>query len=377
MSIQTQSRTALRELIALLQEVDERWCGPEWNVNSAEDVAASHRAFMHILESGVVSYFEQAPTHPDLRRIATPTRKALGDCSDAVYFDAPICPEHSYVVRGTIHGASYFSLSIDNVPTDGRWTGTVGASIDHTKMEIEDDGAFTIYLGGDKREGNWLPLTAEAGRVMTRHFFEEENTAADDPDLEPRMHIECLSATEPPGPPDDASIAADIRRVTTAIRYRTLEMPVAVGGLVKDFVSTIPNVFPQPQSPGNQAATAGEEAFYCMAPFLLGPDEALVITGRWPDCHFGNVCLWNRFRQTFDFTSRTVSLNRNQTVLEDDGSFRMILAHEDPGLPNWMDTEGKLSGLIFWRFFLVTGDVEAPQGTVMKLADLRVEKGAH
>ena len=35
MSIQTESRQALRELIALLQEADERWAGPEWRTSPA------------------------------------------------------------------------------------------------------------------------------------------------------------------------------------------------------------------------------------------------------------------------------------------------------------------------------------------------------
>ncbi|MDQ1381242.1 MAG: hypothetical protein QOJ71_1961, partial [Actinomycetota bacterium] len=68
---------------------------------------------------------------------------------------------------------------------------------------------------------------------------------------------------------------------------------------------------------------------------------------------------------------RTASLNRASTTLEPDGSFRMVLAHSDPGVPNWIDTEGKGFGMVFWRFFLPEGDVETPKATVMKLADVR------
>ena len=92
-----------------------------------------------------------------------------------------------------------------------------------------------------------------------------------------------------------------------------------------------------------------------MAPFFLATDEALVITVRCPECRFAIVCRWNRFQQTFDYRDRSVSLNRAQTQLEPDGSFRMILAHQDPGLPNWLDTEGNPFGLVFWRFFLAEG----------------------
>jgi hypothetical protein len=47
------------------------------------------------------------------------------------------------------------------------------------------------------------------------------------------------------------------------------------------------------------------------------------------------------------------------------------VAHDDPGLPNWIDTEGRQSGSIFWRFFLPEGTIETPQTEVVKLSSLR------
>ena len=103
----------------------------------------------------------------------------------------------------------------------------------------------------------------------------------------------------------------------------------------------------------------------------ITPDEALVITGRWPTCAFANVALWNRYLQTFDYAHRPVSRNRANTVLEPDGSFRMVIAHEDPGVDNWIDTEGRPFGMVFWRFFLAEGEIETPQATVVQAEDLR------
>jgi hypothetical protein len=136
------------------------------------------------------------------------------------------------------------------------------------------------------------------------------------------------------------------------------------------FVSITPNDFPTPVVPGNMAFAAFDAA-YSMAPYLIGPDEALVITGRWPECVFANVCLWNRWSQMYDYVNRQVSRNRANTTLEPDGSFRMILAHSDPGLPNWIDTEGRPLGTVFWRFFLPEGDIETPMAEVVKFDDLK------
>jgi hypothetical protein len=370
MVIQSQSRTALQELIELLQEIDQHWCSEERNLGSAEDVAGSHRAMMHILEAGLVGYFEQDARTPSFRRIVTPSRKLTGDNSDAIYFDAPLDPRFAYVIRGNMNRAVYFSLTIEEGARDGHLSKTTGGVINDTEIDVDADGNFTVYLGGAPRERNWLRLTENASRVTTRHYFELAAPAAMDPSLEPTMQIECISETDLPSPPNDESVSAGIRRVCNMVRTRTLEMPQLAGDEMPGFVSITPNAFPEPQTPGNFGLAAAD-AHYSMAPFLLGPDEALVMTGRWPKCRFANVCLWNRFQQTFDYLNRSVSLNRTQTQADENGCFSMILAHEDPGLPNWLDTEGNPFGLVFWRFFLVEGDVETPQAKVVKLAELR------
>ncbi len=369
MTIETQSRTALGELIATLREIDERWCGPEWNLHSPEDVTGGHRALMHILEASLVGFFEQDPAHPEFRRITTPSRKLTGDNGDAIYFDAPVSAQHAYVIHGNLHGAAYFSLTIEEGTAEGHMaTGTAGILKDDD-LEVDSNGNFTLYLGGEPRERNWLPLTPDASRLTTRHYFEQATPAACEPEREPRMHIECLTAEGAPPPPDDAAVAAGIHRVCNVMRSRTLEMPPLANSEPPPFVSLIPNTFPPPVLPGS-FGFAAMDAHYSMAPFFLDTDEALIITGRWPDCRFANVCLWNRFQQTFDYRSRSASLNRAQTQLEDDGSFRMVIAHEDPGLPNWLDTEGNPFGLVFWRMFLVEGDVETPEAKVVKLTEL-------
>ena len=108
-----------------------------------------------------------------------------------------------------------------------------------------------------------------------------------------------------------------------------------------------------------------------MAPYLLAPDEALVMTGRWPECAFANVSLWNRYLQTYEYVYRPGGRNRANTTLEADGTYRIVIAHEDPGVPNWIDTAGAAFGLVFWRFFLPEGPVETPQSSVVKVAELR------
>jgi hypothetical protein len=109
---------------------------------------------------------------------------------------------------------------------------------------------------------------------------------------------------------------------------------------------------------------------YSMGPFRLGPAEALVIEGRYPRCAFANVVLWNKHLSAFEYRDRRVSLNRVQTVLEPDGSYRIVIAHRDPGVPNWLDTEGHGEGIVFWRFLLPEEKPEKPRCRVVPVASL-------
>ncbi|HWS45259.1 MAG TPA: hypothetical protein VN636_05305, partial [Acidimicrobiia bacterium] len=158
--------------------------------------------------------------------------------------------------------------------------------------------------------------------------------------------------------------AAGLRRVTNYIRSRSLEQTRPGEGDQPAFVSREPNRFPAPVTPGHHALAAFDAA-YSMAPYVLGPDDALVMTGRWPQCRCANVSLWNRHLQTYDYAHRQVSLNRAQTRLEADGTFRMVIAHRDPGVPNWLDTEGRPFGMVFWRYFLPEGEIATPQAEVV------------
>ncbi len=368
MSITTESRTALKELIALLQEIDDRWAGPEFDMHCEADVVAAHRALMHNLEGGLVGMFESDPANPEFKRIVTNSRKFTGDNSDAIYFDAPVSPDYEYVMRGTMTGAVYFSMTTECNSEKGTMPTHTGSVLNDTQIDVDENGEFTVYIGGEKRERNWLPLVEDASRVTTRHYFENELPAGNDPFSEPRLAIKVINTNAVPSPPNDPSVSDGIRKVAEFLRSRTLGMPRFADN-PPPFLSLIPNEFPKPVPPGD-FGLAAVDATYAMAPFLLAPDEALVITGRWPNCRFANVCLWNRFQQTFDYANRSVTLNRTQTKLENDGSFQIVVAHEDPGVANWLDTESNPFGMVFWRFFLVDGDVETPKAEVVKLASM-------
>jgi hypothetical protein len=365
----TEARKALHELLDLLREVDERFLSPEWLIQSPQDVAEGMRAVMHALQGGLQGWFETDPEHPQFRRIVAPWRKFTGDNADAIYYDAAVRGDLRYRVRGRMDGAVYVSLTVEAGSHDGRMGGRTHGVINDEQFDVRPDGTFEISFGGPPQPRNWLALPADASRITTRHYYEDETAAANDPSKHPALSIEVQGAVKPAEAPNDRNVAEGLRRVANFVRARTLEMPPPGKRAQPAFVATTPNQFPPPVKPGDFGLAAFDAA-YSMAPYVLGPDQALVIRGRWPSCRCANVDLWNRFQQTYDYSTKQVTLNRKQTKLEPDGSFRMVIAHRDPGVPNWLDTEGRPFGMVFWRFFLPEGPIETPRTEVVPVAEV-------
>ena len=341
--IQTESRKALRELIDLLGEVDTRWASAEWNLANESDVVNAHRALMHMLEGGLVGMFESDPTAPSFRRIVTPSRKFTGDNADAIYFDAPVSPAHSYWVRGEINGSCYVSLTVEIGTEDGSLAARTGGVINDSVFEVDAEGRFEVFLGGPERPKNWLPLPEGASRITTRHYFEEQTYAAANPEREPRMRIECLDGPGAPAPPNDEAVAAGIRRVATFVRSRSLDMVPMAQREQPPFVSIVPNQFPAPVVPGDFGLAAFDCA-YSMAPFVhRAPTTRCVLRGRWPTLPLRQrEPLERATMQTFDFANRQrVVATAHRRRLDDDGRLHAwCWPHRDPG-PAQLDRQRK------------------------------------
>jgi hypothetical protein len=244
-----------------------------------------------------------------------------------------------------------------------------GGVINDTQFDVAEDGHFEIRLGGEPSDRNWLAVPPDACRITTRHYYEDDVPAPRRP-RHTDFEIEVLDPDSPPAPPGDANVAEAIRRVATFMRTAMLDPGPPPRENQPDFVSRVPNEFPKPVKPGDFGLAAADAA-YSMAPFVVPPGHALVVDGRWPDdCRSANVCLWNRHMQTFDYLNRQVTLNRRQTQTDAEGRFRIVIAHEDPGVPNWLDTQGRRTGLVNLRHFW--GEVlPTPTATVVEADDVR------
>ena len=74
--------------------------------------------------------------------------------------------------------------------------------------------------------------------------------------------------------------------------------------------------------------------------------------------------------KSLDYRYHRIALNHHDAILRDDGSVQIVIAHEDPGLPNWLETVGHTRGTLCLRW-IGADQHPKPQTRVVKLADLK------
>jgi hypothetical protein len=366
-----ESRKAFAELLALVAEAERRTLSAEWNVRSPQDVVDGHRLLLHLLAASIDLYYEGDPERPYWTPMPTPIRKYLGDNPDAHYFFTVLRGDRRFRIRGNTAGAVYTSFTFQGADTNA--AAGITAARNHTQFDVAADGSYELLVGPGASGRNGVPLDAKTVSVTTRHYFENPLSAQLDPALRIPLAIEPLDPAVPPPPLSDAESAHRLRAAARFFRGSTLDMPPRDPSAQPAWVSTTPNVLGTPALQGGRDDVSAWHAVdnaYSMGPYVLQPDQALVMTGRLPACSFANVVLWNRWMASYEYRfGRRISLNRKQMKLEPDGSYRIVIAHRDPGVPNWLDTEGRPSGTVFWRFQMPREAPGQPQARVVALAD--------
>ena len=345
---------AYEELAAMLIEINRDYISPHRNMNSAQERAAGRYQVANVLQHGFQYWFDMDPKRPLFHRWLSSTKKLLGDNPDAVYYGAVVDPAGTYRITGNVHGACYTSYSVETGAMEGHMSKGVISTLNDTEFDVAADGSYEIIASPDPQPRNWLRLEPDAGSITTRHYWEWEPNVALDPTFHVPLMIEPVE--EPGGAPlmDDAAIAAGIRRVINFVRGVTIDFPDIPPEAMPSWVSNEINAFDNSayDESNTEIGYAAADNAYLQARYDLGPDQALVMRGRFPRCRFANVVIWNHRLQTPPYRYRNVSLNRNQIQYEADGSYRVVIAHRDPGVPNWIDTAGQTTGMIFWRFLL-------------------------
>ena len=104
--------------------------------------------------------------------------------------------------------------------------------------------------------------------------------------------------------------------------------------------------------------------------FDLAPDEALIIEFDPPQARYWSYQWYtDGWFESPDFANRVTSLNGAQAHTDSDGKVRIVVAHRDPGVQNWLDTEGRHQASINYRY-VWTQDEPMPSTRVVPFAEI-------
>lgn len=274
------------------------------------------------------------------------------DNSDNIYLRAPIQGDATYRItgkRGTVH---YFEFLVS--------AGIIGlsptrsiASLTSDKLEAEADGSFELTLSAESHAGNWLPLEPDAFEVIFRQSFNDwENEEA----AEARI-VQVGKEGESPLKLEPGQMARQLDQAGQQVIAQATFWAEICGRLQQE----AENSFIEPLRSPEMLAS---QSLFSAGHFNLAHDEALIIEVQPSDAHYRGCQLGNPWWQSLDYENRQTSLNGHQAHLGSDGVYRFVVAHKDPGVPNWLDTAAHGTGWVIFRWTLAA-EAATPRAQVV------------
>jgi hypothetical protein len=285
--------------------------------------------------------------YPVLHTFCGPTRKLGGDCGDFTYQQAWIDGRSVYRVSGTRGTSRFFNVTVQGPRVGGPgvlhepFGDTPEANLLGHQLDVDANGEFELYIGGSERGPNWLPTTAGSRKLFIRQGFDRWD------ELPAQIRIERADMDSPkplPTPEDMVEAMRWAGDFVTGLMSDWPEFPFTYGGVD----AGQPNAFPHvgATDADNKRGRAAANMYW-----ELSDDEALIIEF---DAHDGLWMLTNMgaFFNSMDYLYRPVSYTPSRTKADRDGRIRLVMAHRDPGVHNWLDTQGFSCGNVTYRHML-------------------------
>jgi hypothetical protein len=401
-SVSRELRAAWDDLIHSLERARDAIDQPDLMParQNARNLAEGYRYLMGYVHSAIERAFHEDTARPSFRNALSILNRGTIDNADAIYFYAPIDGRLTYVVRGQVEDCSGWragssARSGRKAPhyvifeaTSGVLAGDSGdlreltpgvkaqtGKLDSSAIQVDEDGCFEILLAPTRppgHEGNYIPTLKVVSRphptdphapperyanhVSGRQVF-------NDWAREEAIHLSITqlgvegTAASAYGP-DQA--AAELRRCGELVRgqmhfwnaFWTVLMGAyghREGGLPG--IEFARNQFNQINAASGATGGGMSTNLYAGGVFELAPDEALVIESRVAlEPQYMGFQLANLWGESVEYANALGSLNGFQSEVDSDGVMRLVVAHRDPGVPNWLDTTGHPEGFVTARW---------------------------
>ena len=330
--------------------------------------AEGYRYLSRIARAGLMAFVEHAdPRAPVLHRVVNETTKLGADNPDNYYQTAALNGNYEYRLSGRRNTVAYLSF--------GTQSGNYGQGgglpptgyLEADQIEMDEDGYFELVLSSSPREKNWLPMTPETGTLVVRQTFLDRE--AETPAALEIERINCPPHERRPSPLTSRQLDAGLQKTGALVAGA----PLLFAKWARDFQKHS-NELP-PFDPQVALAAGGDPNItYYHSHWAIADDEALLVEVTPPECDYWNFQLNNYWMESLDYRHHRVHTNKHLAHYEDDRSVRLVVAHENPGQPNWIETAGHSSGTMCFRWVRAREQPQ-PRTRLVSLGSLKTRPG--
>ncbi len=322
--------------------------------------AEGYRYLTRLVRAGLEAFVEYAdPETPVLRCMIHETAKIGADNPDNHYLNATISGRHEYRLRGRRGTVHFLEFSTQKGSYAGGGGLPLTGRLDSTELKTEPDGSFEILLSCTRKPGNWLAMQPDTSLLIVRQTFLDKTL-----ETPCELTIERLGAEGPPAPLSCEAVDRGLKMAGALVAGASLLFARWAKGFKKHT-----NMLPRMKGEVSTAAGGDPDIAYYHSYWSLGPDEALLIEVTPPECPYWNFQLNNHWMESLDYRHFTIHLNKHTATYNRDGSVRIVVAHRDPGVENWITTAGHCCGTMCLRW-VKAADYPQPRTRVVRLAEL-------
>lgn len=347
---------AWNEFVDALRTAGERLATDTADLDEAER-ADGFRALLRAV-ANQLGRFEVDRDRPELVPFNGWRQKFLMDNPDFRYWVADIRGDCKYRIVGSRGDASY--VSITAYATAGATKTQATARLDSDSISFDETGGFEVTVGGDRpAAGDWLEIPETASALWVRYFHDDVRA-----DRIGSCAIEPVDAPPVPAPIDPPRLRGQLHRLAAT----TAAMPQIFAAATAEDLAQANELRHWSEMTGGAVFTE-PGIRYLRGGWQLAPGEALLIEGDLVACRYWNILAYSRYLNSLDHRYRPVSYT-GATASVAEGRYRFVLAAENPGVGDWLDTEGRPFGIIVMRFLQPETPPELPSVRRVQLGDL-------
>jgi hypothetical protein len=333
---------------------------PRDPLNQAEGM----RYLSRMVRAGLEAMVESADAaFPRFSSLAHGTIKIGADNPDNLYMTARIKGSLEYRVRGSRGTVATIHFATKKGGYHKPGAPMIGTGfLDGRDLQLDADGRFEILVSANRpATGNWLQLDADSNLLLVRQTFHDRQQ--EQPAL---LDIERLGEHAPPPALDPARFGASLM---AAARY-TENTATQFCDWAALFRREHFNSLPLGDQAMYQAAGGDPNILYYHGYWELAEDQAMVIDASLPACEFWNFQVDNYWMESLDYFSHRIHVNCHGARPNPDGSVTIVIAHRDPGHPNWLSTAGHTLGTSLFRLIGARGGAADIRPRVVRFEEL-------